>query len=230
MAVPFVRWLLPTTWKTGAKFSGKGEGSSAWLMVTRRRTGARKHHGATVICVAEFTACTRPFDLSVPMRSMLNGLGKLARQVVRKARQADHLESSPIGLFGRATERVLRARGAHLAENAARGPRCEVRILGVLGQFVMEDSLTCGFSSWQEREPFPIWSSGLRIPWRMRPPSDVFCQTGAFSLQSGPPLAFSAMGKREGRERRGAWGAKDAKDEGSGARKPGKVGARIEGA
>ena len=40
----------------GAKFSGKWEGSSAWLMVTRRRTDARKHHGATVICVAEFAA------------------------------------------------------------------------------------------------------------------------------------------------------------------------------
>ena len=56
MAVPFVRWLLPITWKMGAKFSGKWEGSSAWLMVTRRRTDARKHHGATVICVAEFAA------------------------------------------------------------------------------------------------------------------------------------------------------------------------------
>ena len=70
MAVPFVRWLLPITWKTGAKFSGKWEGLSAWLRVTRRRTGARKHHGATVICVAEFAACTRPSDLSMPMRSM----------------------------------------------------------------------------------------------------------------------------------------------------------------
>lgn len=70
MAIPFVRWLLPITWKTGAKFSGKWEGSSAWLMVTRRRTDARKHHGATAICVAEFAACTRPFGLSVPMRSM----------------------------------------------------------------------------------------------------------------------------------------------------------------
>ncbi len=78
-------------------------------------------------------------------------LGRHARQVVRKARRADHSESSPIGLFGRATERALRARGAHLAENAARGPRCGARILGVLGQFVMDDSLTCGFSSWQER-------------------------------------------------------------------------------
>jgi len=61
MAVPFVRWLLQTTWKTGAKFSGKGEGSSAWLMVTRRRTGARKHHGAIAICVAEFAACIVAF-------------------------------------------------------------------------------------------------------------------------------------------------------------------------
>jgi len=61
MAVPFVRWLLPTTWKTDAKFSGKGEGSSAWLMATRRRTGARKHHGAIAICVAEFAACIVAF-------------------------------------------------------------------------------------------------------------------------------------------------------------------------
>lgn len=63
MAVPFVHWLLPTIWKTGAKFSGKWEGSSAWLMATRRRTGARKHHGATVICVAEFAACIVAFWL-----------------------------------------------------------------------------------------------------------------------------------------------------------------------
>ena len=63
MAVPFVRWLLPITWKTGAKFSGKWEGSSAWLMVTRRRTGARKHHGAIAICVAEFAACIVAFWL-----------------------------------------------------------------------------------------------------------------------------------------------------------------------
>ncbi len=34
----------------------------------------------------------------------------------------------------------------------------------------------------------------------MRPPSGVFCQTEAFSLQSGPLLAFSARGKREGRK------------------------------
>ena len=89
----------------------------------------------------EFTACTRPFGLSAPMRSMQNGLGdtpgrsigKLTRQVNRKARRADRSESSPIGSFGRATERALRARGVHLAENAARGPRCGARILRVLG-------------------------------------------------------------------------------------------------
>ena len=68
-----------------------------------------------------------------------------------KTRQAGRSESSPIGLFGRATERALRARGAHLAENADRGPRCGARILRVLERFVMDDSLTCGFSSWQER-------------------------------------------------------------------------------
>ncbi len=74
-------------------------------------------------------------------------LGRHAGQIVRKARRADHSESSPIGLFGRAIERALRAREVHLAENAARGPRCGARILGVLGQFVMDDSLTCGFPS-----------------------------------------------------------------------------------
>ena len=63
MAVPFVRWLLPITWKMGARFSGKWEGSSAWLTVTRRRTGARKHHGAIAICVAEFVACITAFWL-----------------------------------------------------------------------------------------------------------------------------------------------------------------------
>lgn len=65
-----------------------------------------------------------------------------------QTRQAGRSESSPIELFGRAIERALRARGAHLAENAARGPRCGARILGVLGQFAMSDSLTCGFPSW----------------------------------------------------------------------------------
>lgn len=78
-------------------------------------------------------------------------LGRHAGQVVRKACRADHSESSPIGLFGRAFERALRARGAHLTENAARGPRCGARILRVLGQFTMDDSLTCGFHSWWER-------------------------------------------------------------------------------
>lgn len=143
MAVPFMRWLLLATWKTGAKFSGKWEGSSAWLMVARQRTGARKHHGATVICVAEFVARIAAFWLVGAHEKHVERLGQTC--------QAGRSESSPIGLFGRATERALRARGAHLAENAARGPRCGARILGVLGQFVMSDSLTCGFSSWQER-------------------------------------------------------------------------------
>ena len=78
-------------------------------------------------------------------------LGRHAGQVVRKTRRADRSESSPIRSFGRAIERALRAREVHLAENAARGPRCGARILRVLGQFVMDDSLTCGFPSWQER-------------------------------------------------------------------------------
>lgn len=151
MAVPFVRWLLPTMWKTCAKFSGKWEGSSAWLMVARRWVGARKHHGATVICVAEFVACIVAFWLVGAHEKHVERLGRHARQVNRKAHRADCSEGSPIGLFGRAIERALRAREVHLAENAVRGPRCRARILGVLEQFVMDDSLTCGFSSWQER-------------------------------------------------------------------------------
>ena len=75
--------------------------------------------------------------------------GKLAERIVRKARQADCLESSPSGSFEQLAERTfkkltkriagvsyrgaLQARRAHLAENAARGPRCEARILGASG-------------------------------------------------------------------------------------------------
>ena len=63
-------------------------------------------------------------DLSVLARSTKNGLG-----------------SSPVGSFKKLTKRIVGAshRGAlqvhraHLAENAARGPRCEARILGALG-------------------------------------------------------------------------------------------------
>lgn len=78
-------------------------------------------------------------------------LGQARRAGRSESSRAGRSESLPIGLFGRAIERALQARGAHLTENAARGPRCGARILGVLGQFVMDDSLTCGFSSWQER-------------------------------------------------------------------------------
>lgn len=99
MAVPFVRWLLPTTWKTGAKFSGKWEGSSAWLMVTRRRVGARKHHGATVICVAEFAACIAVFWLVGAHEKHVERLGQ--------TRQAGRSESSPGRSIGKLTNRIV---------------------------------------------------------------------------------------------------------------------------
>lgn len=56
----------------------------------------------------EFAACTRPFGLSVPMRSMQNGLGdtpgrsfgKLAGQIARKAHQSDCLDGLSRGHCG----------------------------------------------------------------------------------------------------------------------------------
>lgn len=99
MAVPFVRWLLPTTWKTGAKFSGKWEGSSAWLMVARQRTGARKHHGATVICVAEFVARIAAFWLVGAHEKHVERLGQTC--------QAGRSESSLGGSFGKPPGRSL---------------------------------------------------------------------------------------------------------------------------
>ena len=42
------------------------EGSSAWLMRWLVGGPVRKHHGTTVICVAEFAACTRPFGCRCP--------------------------------------------------------------------------------------------------------------------------------------------------------------------
>ena len=84
-----------------------------------------------------------------------------------------------------------------MAENAARGPRCEVRILGVLGQFVMDDSLTCGFSSWQKRA-FPDMVE--------RPPHFLSNEAPYWRFLPGES-------------------AKDAKDEGREGRKSEKLGA-----
>ena len=104
---------------------------------------------------------SRHSGLSVLARSTKNGLGsslvesfgRLVKQIVWKARRVDVRVARRVDVQ-KLTERIVRAsyrgalqaRRAHLAENAARGPRCEARILGALGQFTVNDSLTCGFS------------------------------------------------------------------------------------
>lgn len=123
MVVPFTQWFLPTTWKTGAKFSGKwgrvagvtDGGSLAWLMMARRRADAGKHHGATAICVSNSPVASRHSGLLVLARSTKNGLGSssvgpfgwLAEWIVRATRRVDRSESSLGRLSGRLAESIV---------------------------------------------------------------------------------------------------------------------------
>ena len=85
------------------------DGSAVWPMAARRRADAGKHYGATAICIFEFASRIAAFWLVGAREKHEERLGKFAGRTVRKARQADCLESSPSGSFKKLIKRIAGA-------------------------------------------------------------------------------------------------------------------------